>query len=560
MERVIELIRVSTEQQADDDRGGIPAQRAANLRTAELYGLEIIRTVELIDVSGAAVLAEPAMLQLLQDIRRDDVHGVVTREFSRLMRPENYADFAILQSFKETNTLLYLPEGPLDFSSRTGRLMGTIRAAIAAEERETIRERMMGGKEALRRMGRWAAGNHQLPFAVDYDRNTYKFSYKPEAQKVHEVFRRFLAGDQNYDALSDYLGLTRGTAKNILQNPIYTGWLVFSERRDLSSKGQRVGPAGHPLRDRRKIDRPEEETYRNKVIDPGLISDEDFARVQEMVAKKQELAVRQRTKVGRFTYNGFLWCAQCGARIHTLENQFDRYYYICSNKKRKDFAGACLCPYTSYMNRDKLEPLLDDLISRKLTDPKVLQDIYDQQRRQLESKSPTQDRELIEEQYKACYAKRDRVIDMAADGIISKAACSEKLKVIDEEIRALSAKLTEANPVPAWSPAQVGEMFAPLVGWPSLDRAARRRLLNGLAPKFEIANYEIHGLYLGLSGCTEPITVDINTQSDYPRAAASLPARCEETRAARRGTARHCARERPHRGAAPCLHRSARRR
>ena len=92
MERVIELIRVSTEQQADDDRGGIPAQRAANLRTAELYGLEIIRTVELIDVSGAAVLAEPAMLQLLQDIRRDDVHGVVTREFSRLMRPENYAE------------------------------------------------------------------------------------------------------------------------------------------------------------------------------------------------------------------------------------------------------------------------------------------------------------------------------------------------------------------------------------------------------------------------------------------------------------------------------------
>lgn len=44
MERVIELIRVSTDGQAERDRGGIPAQREANRATAARYGLKIVRT------------------------------------------------------------------------------------------------------------------------------------------------------------------------------------------------------------------------------------------------------------------------------------------------------------------------------------------------------------------------------------------------------------------------------------------------------------------------------------------------------------------------------------
>lgn len=515
MKRVIELIRVSSEGQADDDRGGIPAQRAANQRTAQQYGLHIEQTVELIDVSGAAVLQEPAMLRLLHDIGREDIHGVVTREFSRLMRPDNYADWKILERFATTNTLLYLPEGPLNFADKFGRIVGTLQGLMSGLERETIRERMMSGKEALRKMGHWAAGSHQLPFGVSYDKYTYKFSYKPEAVKVREVFQRFLSGDQNYDALSKCLGLTRGTAKNILQNEIYKGWLVYREKRDLSAKGQRYRPDGRPARDRRKIARADGETYRRKVIEPGLISEEDFDLVQKMIVKKQALNVRQRTKIGHFTYNGFLWCAKCGARIHTFRNQYDRFYYICSNKKHKDAEGECLCPYTGYMAKDKAECVLDELVSKTLTNPTLLQDIYDQHRRELESAFPKHDRERLVERYRALYSKRDRFIDMAGDGILSKSECAQRIRVIDEEIRGIHVKLSEANPLPVWSPAQLAEVFAPFIAWPNLDRAAKRRVLNGLAPKFHIADYHISGLHLGFSRQSQALdTADIDMQSE----------------------------------------------
>lgn len=532
MKRVIELVRVSSSGQAEDDKGGIPAQHAANERTASMYGLEIVSTLEMVDVSGTAVLEDARFRRLLKDLKRDDIDGVVTREFSRLMRPENLDDFYIIGRFQEANKLLFLPDGPVDFTSRSGRLLGGIRALIAGEEREAIRERMMGGKEALRRQGRWAAGLHQLPFGVAYDQKTYKFSYKPEAEKVREIYRRFLAGDQNYDALSDYLGMARGTARNILEHSIYKGVLVYEKQRDLSSKGVRAvrerysGDSldeGKPNRDRRKIERSPEETYRHKVIDPGLISEQDWDRVQVLIAQKAANNLRQRTKTGHFVYNGFVWCAKCkangkDARLHTLRNQFDRYYYLCSKKTEKSpETGECLCPYTGFMNRDRLEPQLDEVVSKVLIDPNRLQQIYDAHQDELQSKVRMEDRSRLEAHYKSLVEKRRRIKEFGEDGLITKAEFIEDLQKVEKEIRNAYDLLTRANPKPTWSVEQVTDLFAPFISWEFLDREAKRRILSALSPRFYIADYQVQELQVGC-GAGEPASVHMDIANESPKA------------------------------------------
>src|SRR5581483_7336139 len=188
--RVIELIRVSTDGQAEDDRGGIPAQHAINLRTAAQYGLEIVQSYTIV-VSGNEVLNAPEVQTLLGCIRRGEVDGVVVCEFSRLTRQEKLGEMGtILDAFADAGATLYLPDGPIDFASQSARMLAAIRGAIAVGERWDIRKRIMAGKEALRRMGRWVAGDRQLPYGVAYDRKTYKFSYKPEAEKVREIFHQ----------------------------------------------------------------------------------------------------------------------------------------------------------------------------------------------------------------------------------------------------------------------------------------------------------------------------------------------------------------------------------
>src|ERR1022692_1779882 len=136
--RVIQLLRVSTKRQAVDDKTGLAAQRAINQRTAATYGLEVVRTIEMSDVSGTAVLRTPEMQELLSIIESPDIHGVIAKEFSRLMRPENFKDYELLQAFVDTRTVLYLPDGPIDFSSSMGGFMGLIRAGMARIERREI--------------------------------------------------------------------------------------------------------------------------------------------------------------------------------------------------------------------------------------------------------------------------------------------------------------------------------------------------------------------------------------------------------------------------------------
>jgi DNA invertase Pin-like site-specific DNA recombinase len=206
MKKVIQLIRVSTDRQAASDRASIPAQRTVNQRTCAQHGLEIVRSIEMADVSGACVLLAPETQELTQLMRSPEIHGVVAREFSRLMRPEDFEDFALLQVFVDTKTVLYLPEGPLDFSSKTGRLLGTMRAAIAGMERTEMLERVWSAKEEKRRRGELAQSKIVLPWGVDYENG--RFFYKPEAEKVREAFRQFLGGKQNYLQLSKMLGVT----------------------------------------------------------------------------------------------------------------------------------------------------------------------------------------------------------------------------------------------------------------------------------------------------------------------------------------------------------------
>lgn len=235
MKRAIELIRVSTAAQAGDDRASIPAQRVINRKTAQAYGLTIVRSIEMSDVSGASVLQAPEIHELIRLMQSPEIHGVVAREFSRLMRPENYADYALLQVFVDTNTWLYLPEGPINFASTDGRLLGTLRAAMAGVERMDMLKKSWTAKEEKRRRGELANNSNILPYGV-----TYPWAYTADAEKVREAFRLFLAGETSYTDVGNKVGIPMQNLRIILRNPIYTGWRVIDQKRDMTLAGKRV--------------------------------------------------------------------------------------------------------------------------------------------------------------------------------------------------------------------------------------------------------------------------------------------------------------------------------
>ena len=458
-----------------------------NRRTCVQYGLEIVRSIEITDVSGACVLLAPEMQQLVQAMRSADIHGVVAREFSRLMRPENFEDFALLQVFVDSKTVLYLPEGPLDLNSKTGRLMGTIRAAIAGMERTEILERIWTAKEEKRRRGDLAQGHIVLPWGVGHDL-ARGFYYKPEAERVREAFRQFLAGNQSYGQLSRLVGVTPRGIHVIMRNPIWTGWRVIDKKRDTSSAGRYASVDGRQA-DRRKIARAPEDVIRVKVIAEPLVSEEDFQAVQKIMDLKQAKHWRTQPDIEhRFTYNGFLTCAACGEVVHTSYARHD--YYACKGRRVEH---TCK---TKYMGRERLEARLDSLFAAHLTSPLFLERCVGDLRWRHAQDVSTAHVQRLTAQVTSLREKRGRVVDASLEGIILREERDSRLSAIDRDILAAQEVLTRSRPRALIDLNALIGAFAPLVEWEYWSREQKRSVLATIVPDIRVADYQIESIGL----------------------------------------------------------------
>jgi DNA invertase Pin-like site-specific DNA recombinase len=484
MRKVIQLIRVSTKKQAEDDKMSIPAQYTANRRICETYQLGIVHTIEYCDVSGAVVLMSPEIQELLRLIQSPEIHGVVTKEFSRLMRPEDFGDWIIFKAFQETDTWLYLPDGPINFNSRDGRLLGGLKAIIAGDELSTLRSRVWGVKEEKRRAGKLAQSYKCLPSFVGYTEQK-GFFYTDGIERMREAYRLILSGETSYFSIAKRVGIEPVTLRNLLRNPIFMGWRIIDKKRDLSVR--RVKARGRQG-DRPKIKRAPEDVIRVKVINEPLVSEEEWNRVQQIMEMKRKRYWRANPNYShRYTYNGFLLCSECGELIYTKYLRKD--YYVC---KGRYIVKKC---QTGYMRRERLEAQLDTLLTDRLTDVGFLRELCDLLESDHNRTASLVHIQRIESEIESLQAQRDRIIDTFVAGHISTVGRDTRLAKIDRDLQATKEILEREQPPASLSLDSLVTAFAPLFEFRFLSRNDKRKLLSTIIPDIRVANYKVSGLY-----------------------------------------------------------------
>ena len=275
--------------------------------------LDCLRIYEVSDVSGTQVRSNPDIQEILRLVASRIVEGLVVADLDRLFRPDCPADYAILQVFKDTGAVIYCGETTYDLAQRDSALFANIRSAISGWELGLMRERQQGAKETKRRAGKCPSNARTLPLGISFDRPSERFHYNERIATVIELFRLYdEEGIQNYRELGRRVGIQHESVRNLLSNPIYTGWRVINQKR-----GERtVSRTGKTYR--RKTDRAPDEVIRVRVIETPAVSQECFDRVQASMRKVtfNHHESRKRDEVFNFA-TGVARCARCG-RDHTV--------------------------------------------------------------------------------------------------------------------------------------------------------------------------------------------------------------------------------------------------
>ncbi len=219
MLRLVGLIRVSTEKQAEDN--GLDRQRSAIEAIAKAHMAEL-RVVELKGVSGPYVADDPAWQGTILPSLKQGWHLAVDA-IDRLIRADRF-DLRVLQDIQQIGAKVYTPNGVQDFGRSQDTLLATILAGLGGFEKAEIKRRMMGGRVAARRAGKAATGAHAMPTGILYDRDTGWAIEPVGADRVRRAFEGIARGE-SLSFVSQALGCQPPSISRWIENPVYRGCL-----------------------------------------------------------------------------------------------------------------------------------------------------------------------------------------------------------------------------------------------------------------------------------------------------------------------------------------------
>ena len=268
-----------------------------------------------------ANLNRPAMQEMIQGIKNGTITRVVVFKLDRLSRSQKDTVELLEDIFIPNNVDFVSMSESFQLTSPFGRAVVGVLSVFAQLERDTIRERVMVGREARAKKGKYHGGKTP-PVGYDYKDGCLVVN-DFEAMQVRECFELYKTGHTYAEIASElnekgwghkYGQWLLQRVRCVLINPIYTGTISFG---GVQYKGNHE----------------------------AIIDEETFETVGAMIARNR----KRHTRTGR-TSEAFLvgkiFCARCGQRYtHTVsisghkKNGPRISYYSCTARVRSKQTG-----------------------------------------------------------------------------------------------------------------------------------------------------------------------------------------------------------------------------
>lgn len=151
---------------------------------------------------------------------------------------------------------------------------------------------------------------------------------------------------------------------------------------------------------------------------------------------------------------------------------------------------------TKYMCKERLEAVLDELFSAKLTSPAFLERCVGELTQRSERHDSPHRAERLRLELKSLRQRRERTVDSFIDGTISNEDRNRRLSSIDGMIQACEEGLKQDQPAVTPDLTSLVEAFSSLTEWEFWGRDQKRALLATLVPEIRVADYQVQTLGL----------------------------------------------------------------
>ena len=365
---VVALLRVSTAAQAADDRAGLDRQMLVVQRICEERNLHLVDTIKIDDVSGTETHHCPEVIGMLARLQHGEIKGIVVADFDRLMRPEEFAHLALLDTFVKTKTLLHVSQMALDLSSAWGQEMAYKLVGDARRELNYIKTRFSGGKEVQRIKGRCPNSHITLPLGVGYNRKLQQWHYKEGIEKVETAFRLLDEGKcESLASVAASIGMTPRGVAHILRNKIYIGIKEYTWKR-----GEKYPSKDGRQSDRKKVRRTLKEIISTQVISVPAIDPARFERVQNILDTVNSLWRVSRSGSRPHLGSSILVCSRCGRNLNCKPGKGKKSgYYVCASNDCYWRGKGCSCEQPTIPEKTIDETLLS-FLSEKLSNKQCI--------------------------------------------------------------------------------------------------------------------------------------------------------------------------------------------
>ena len=399
--RVLALLRVSTDKQ-DTLR-----QRRDLQRLTDRYGLVIVRTLEQHGVSGTKTLDNAEVQRLLDDLNDPSIDGLAVSSIDRLLRPKRFQTFGVFDRFVDLKKVIWSQaEGYADPATDEGYDTCIGAASRAGSEWRRLIQRIRDGKEEARLAKGNPDGPATLPRGLTHSKtNGWAFD-EAETARITEMFKLCVEG-WSYHRIAARVG---------------NNWTFQGVRSTLRNRLWRDGTRTYSPNAIRST------ALTQKIIEP-LIPVELFDACQREMDRRKESWGRSK-RPRRFLLSGLLSCT-CGKPWYmrgasAKEGTSKADYYYCSSR----FPGhGPSCNARSYQ-RLAVEHTVTVEVSKALCSEAVLLPILIEAFRE----TPRQGGRNVEGEIRKLDAKRERILEQRADGLITREKCNQRIAAIDGEL------------------------------------------------------------------------------------------------------------------------------